>query len=47
MRKVIVDPETKEIKLVEMDMESDQVKEWKANHRKKIAEIYGLETETE
>ena len=47
MRKVVVNPETNEIELVEMDMESEEMKEWKAKQRKKIAEIYGLEWETE
>lgn len=47
MRKVVVNPETNEIELVEVDMESEEMKEWKARQRKKIAEIYGLEWETE
>lgn len=47
MRKVVVDEQTKEITLVDVDLESQEMKEWKARQRKKVAEKLGLEIETE
>ena len=44
MREVVVN-ENNKIELVEVDMESKEMKEWKERHRAKIAERLGLETE--